>query len=662
MMMTACSNEDIVAGGDPTTPGTTPENTVGDLYMTMNIAHKAETRTETPNQGYEVGKDYENAISGALVIFATGNESSGYTVLATSGQISTNGTEVGHETTPEIGADSDHQTTPTPGDVEVDPSHANGYKATFTFNRQTLLNALDEDVQSESGHDGATKKKTFSIFVIANPSKEIIDAAQVTQNVQQIFTKATNDKKYWEKKEFLMSNANISEITIYDNEIALGTHISKNDPFHLGTVYVQRAMSRFDLDTQNNHKFFEGEGDNSETGPSALKNIRVEFDAVAMINMAKKAYLFKVMNTANISDAATRLPIKFGNERDSRYEDYWVLSPGQDNAYFNPLFTSLSSTTGDDKSDFKYTGTAAALKSFFATGADYQLISTLTEEDQTFEHPSHESSTQGSYHIWRYCMENTNPDKIGNQKNANSTGVVFRAKLTNPESALTKVIPEEYTQDDTEKDGEALYAFGNVILGTAEQLKQFATNPKAENDESGVYESVRNIYADAIQNALDKNKKPASSGEWTIEDGYVSEVEGTAWFETKADDYETSGKLELHYGSLSDLDKYLVENSFSIYRPENVNDKPVYYCYYIYWNRHNDNRDNTQMGTMEFATVRNNVYKLAVNKIWRLGHPGEPDDDPDTPDPDDPDEKDEFWLDVNCEILPWEVRVNDIEF
>ena len=44
------------------------------------------------------------------------------------------------------------------------------------------------------------------------------------------------------------------------------------------------------------------------------------------------------------------------------------------------------------------------------------------------------------------------------------------------------------------------------------------------------------------------------------------------------------------------------------------------------------------MGVMEFATVRNNVYKLSVNKITEFGHPGDPDDDPDPEDPGDPDE------------------------
>ncbi len=87
-----------------------------------------------------------------------------------------------------------------------------------------------------------------------------------------------------------------------------------------------------------------------------------------------------------------------------------------------------------------------------------------------------------------------------------------------------------------------------------------------------------------------------------------------------------------------------------------------YYCYYYYWNRHNDNLNNGVMGPMEFAVVRNNVYKLAVTKISRLGHPRISENDPDKPTPGTPNEKEDVYLTVTAEVLPWVVRVNNIEF
>ena len=87
-----------------------------------------------------------------------------------------------------------------------------------------------------------------------------------------------------------------------------------------------------------------------------------------------------------------------------------------------------------------------------------------------------------------------------------------------------------------------------------------------------------------------------------------------------------------------------------------------YYCYYFYWNRHNDNNLNGKMGPMEFAVVRNNVYKLSVTKISSLGHPRDTDRDPDPLDPDDPDEDPLNSIRVAVHVMPWTVRVNDIEF
>ena len=68
------------------------------------------------------------------------------------------------------------------------------------------------------------------------------------------------------------------------------------------------------------------------------------------------------------------------------------------------------------------------------------------------------------------------------------------------------------------------------------------------------------------------------------------------------------------------------------------------------------------MGPMEFGVVRNNVYKLAVTDINRLGHPRISENDPDPVDPDDPDEKDDVYLTLSVEVLPWVVRINNIEF
>ena len=92
-----------------------------------------------------------------------------------------------------------------------------------------------------------------------------------------------------------------------------------------------------------------------------------------------------------------------------------------------------------------------------------------------------------------------------------------------------------------------------------------------------------------------------------------------------------------------------------------------YPVYYVYYNRHNDNNDGTT-GPMEFAVVRNNVYKLSINGVKLFGHPEDPQihiptlADPNPEKPEDDIETDHIYMDVTANVLPWTVRTNVIEF
>ena len=76
-----------------------------------------------------------------------------------------------------------------------------------------------------------------------------------------------------------------------------------------------------------------------------------------------------------------------------------------------------------------------------------------------------------------------------------------------------------------------------------------------------------------------------------------------------------------------------------------------YHCYYVYWIRHLDNFDKNNMGVMEFAIVRNNLYRMIITQVSGLGDP----EIPTKPDPDKPDEG-ETYLKVILNVKPWIVR------
>ena len=110
---------------------------------------------------------------------------------------------------------------------------------------------------------------------------------------------------------------------------------------------------------------------------------------------------------------------------------------------------------------------------------------------------------------------------------------------------------------------------------------------------------------------------------------------------------------------------YQASNDTQDYAPDQQREEtygPGYYFYYYYWNRHNNNGRNGMMGPMEFAVVRNNVYKLSVTEIHSLGHPRISGNDPDEPTPETPDEVGKLYFTVDVKVLPWTVRVNNIVF
>ena len=213
----------------------------------------------------------------------------------------------------------------------------------------------------------------------------------------------------------------------------------------------------------------------------------------------------------------------------------------------------------------------------------------------------------GDYKIWCYAKENTIPG-IDAQKHNVSTGVVFKAELAPGETASDAV-------KTAMAAGDRIYVFNNKLYGAWSDVKAAAEAGTDATLQAAYNQAAATIAADAT--------------------------------EPKGADAAAAG--------------------FTGYSPKDGK----YYNYYYYWNRHNDNLNPYKMGVMEFAVVRNNVYKLAVDKISRFGHPTPPDPsnpdpdpepDPDPVDPDDPDESVNYYFNVTVKVLPWTVRINNIEF
>ena len=240
-------------------------------------------------------------------------------------------------------------------------------------------------------------------------------------------------------------------------------------------------------------------------------------------------------------------------------------------------------------------------------GFDAQLEAPATWTWTSLASLTTDDQYDGDYKIWCYAKENTIPGTTAQKHNV-STGVVFKAELAAGATASAAVTAAMAAK-------KRIYVFNNVLYGAWSDVEAAA--------KAGTDPTLQAAYNQAAAKIAADKTEPAGA------------------------DAAAAG--------------------FTGYSPKDGK----YYVYYYYWNRHNDNLDPYNMGVMEFAVVRNNVYKLAVDKISRFGHPTPPDPsnpdpdpepDPDPVDPDDPDESVNYYFNVTVKVLPWTVRINNIEF
>lgn len=326
----------------------------------------------------------------------------------------------------------------------------------------------------------------------------------------------------------------------------------------------------------------------------------------------------------------------------------------------------------------------------------------------------------GYYKVWRYVTENVIPAGPERQRNGISTGVVFKAQILGSDkvSSAYKAQEENWNQGFAENLANCLNDKEFIYNGKTLKLKGNSHNDPILYYMSGnLYMGWRHIRQAAIQAAgtvnvsgkIEFNRSnslyKAVFGDGPIPPTYTiygsdkeyhsvyindkgetieftdkmwdSDVNSSAykaylqsadyaWMQWNGENKPVGGdgsEDETVPAELKAFREKATDGGITIFQSSlDDGETPGYYCYYYYWNRHNDNGLPGVMCPMEFDVVRNNVYKLSVDKVSRLGHPRIPDNDPDQPKPQLPDESDLIYLDVQVRIAPWAVRVNGIQF
>lgn len=656
--MAACSNE-IDA---PDTPNKGHGQAGDGVYMALDITLPSSngSRSETTDNGYgestngtELGQDEENNVQQVLIVLARYSDNA----FISSGVVSSS------------------KLTPI--------TNINGYKSVAKIDKTEISEFYNK-----------SNSREVSVFVFCNPTKELLDIVDTTPLLDTEWTNSIcelnvgngqteKNTSIWADNSFLMSNSEIAqrtlpatmeewtkyntEATAFDlsgvNSSGSDTEIDNSSTRGRGSVKVERAVARFDFK------------DGSELGNNTYNVIytvddahnqiplfNVQLSRIGLANLNKKFYYLP-----RVSENGQNTGAKLcGAEISTNY----VVSPNA--AAFDKPVTSGFDTY------FNYP---------FFTIPEGATEPTYNYNEWYFNNisdvlGSKKNDKSKEYKIWRYITENTVPAQNTNQTMSRTTMIIFKGKLVPDAAAFEST--DENTKTLAERMGDgtdahpctltgnpdkdpAIYYFNNSIYFGWDNLRKAAIASAIELkdnvpvvDENGQLVNVRRstslylaVFGDGCMGEFTWGTKTYNdSPEGMSVDENSANYLYEAWL---ANDTDEKAYMAMKNAITSQL--------ITIY--ESSVDPVLgagYYFYYYYKNRHNDNLDNGTMGTMEFATVRNNVYKLAVTKIGALGHPRIPENDPDKPTPDTPDESDDIYITVTCRVLPWIVRVNNIVF
>lgn len=442
------------------------------------------------------------------------------------------------------------------------------------------------------------------IFAFCNASEIVSESALSTDDfVDHIINLTSADKEtgIWKSGSFLMANAPNTAIptkTLPAKESLAKDYNTPEKALDLGVVDVARAASRFDF-KQTDTNLYPVFDVNEENKVEGNQMADVKMLAIAPINIAREFYLLP-----RVSNDGTDTNWKLCGVE---HRNNWVVSPNWDNK---------TGSLSDNPILAKYFYQSPVHTYTDETYYKFDYLSTFAGEDDDDANwgSSLSADQKQGYKIWRYVTENTLPS-IASQNKAISTGVLFKAEIVNPKAGSTLA--------EAMATGRDIYSYNGTIYGNVVALRKVAASLV---ETAPLHIAFKSVFGDA---PLQRDEE----GNFLMADETLTDCTSTA-----------------------------NNGTFKIYRATNEGGNYHYYVYYLYRNRHNDNGRPNERGLMEFATVRNNIYKLAVTTVNEFGHPGDPGDDPDPEDPDDPDEDTKTYLKVSCRVVPWMVRVNNIEF
>lgn len=415
---------------------------------------------------------------------------------------------------------------------------------------------------------------TYNVLVVANPGADwwtgqSLTLADVRNHIQTTAWTAS-ESGY---SDFVMTSAADATLTLNSNP--------ENNPAK-ATVNVERMAARLD---------YKAEASYTCTDP-AYTGATVEITGAALVNnLTAGSYMLK-----RVASTVDGVPTYLGNETpDAGVQTNYVLDPW---------------TAGKTSANNSFTiGGEANKTAKDLYGEWFGNISQDPNHWAAYVQPGTEV-TVGTEKWQRigYTLENTTAAEEAGKRY--STGVVFKATF-HPQGVANY------------QDGATFFALGTHLFASMEDMMTYVYGADFSQFDDKIdacdnWAAVKNFAASLLDNDPSGYKSFLQGQDEAQDLAQVKEsLKWKAYMLNKCG-YSASLNNNVYSVILDQNEDTSTREALQPYGTRTYEDAT---CYYTWWVRHSNDNDDTKKGIMEYAIVRNNIYKLTVNSIYSLGGP-----------------------------------------
>lgn len=418
---------------------------------------------------------------------------------------------------------------------------------------------------------------TYNVIVVANPGTDWWTGKTLTlddvRNHIQTTAWTASESGY---SNFVMTSAADATLTLESNP--------EDDPA-TAEVNVERMAARLDYKTTGTYTC------DDPAYESNNQKATVEITGAALVNnLTAGSYLLKRV----ADDVKGTNPTYLGDETpDAGVQTNYVLDPWTaDKTSTNNSFTIGSETKTAEDLYCEWFGNISQDPNYWA--AYVQPGTEVTVGTEKWQRIG-------------YTLENTTAAEEAGKRY--STGVVFKAKFY-PKGVAN------YT------DGETFFALGNRLFASMEDMMTYVYGADFSQFDNKIdactdWTAVKNFAASLLDNDP-SGYKSFLQGQNDTQD-LTSVKESLKWKAYMSNKCGYSASLNNDVYSVTlDQNGIVTREALQPYGTRTYEDAT---CYYTWWVRHSNDNDDDAKGIMEYAIVRNNIYKLTVNSIYSLGGP-----------------------------------------